>query len=418
MRQGVAPAIALFFLSPLVAEFLLGNVAIDALPAGLFFAPMYGGGAILVREAARHAQRGWPTMILLALAYAVVEEGLVIQTLFNPSYFGFELLREAYIPTLGIGAWWTLFVLTLHTVWSISAPIAIVEAFVPDRATPWLGKTGLTVTSALFVFGVALIFWGTHRQEHFVAATSQLVGAAIVVIVLIVAAFSVRDPRSRSEYPGPGPWKVGAFSFLAASTFLGLRYVLADWPIVAAYLILFGLVAVIVVRWSGCADWGPIHRVALAGGALLTYAWHSFIETPLIGSKGTIDLVGNVVFSWQRSRCLRQPLALRPGRERRRYPFSTTAPALTEANGLRYIRVCGRRSRPEAVRGMPDVLIAPSATGAPQGWAAVGLVSPASFNRGSWARLLGDLGPLPLIWGSERVRLWVIDRLNPGLIFR
>jgi len=42
----------------------------------------------------------------------------------------------------------------------------------------------------------------------------------------------------------------------------------------------------------------------------------------------------------------------------------------------------GGRSRPEAVRGMPDVPIAPPATGPPEGWAAVGFVSPASFNRG------------------------------------
>jgi len=36
----------------------------------------------------------------------------------------------------------------------------------------------------------------------------------------------------------------------------------------------------------------------------------------------------------------------------------------------------------ESVRGMPEVPIAPPATGPPEGWAAVGLVSPASFNRG------------------------------------
>src|SRR5271157_5213795 len=58
---------------------------------------------------------------------------------------------------------------------------------------------------------------------------------------------------------------------------------------------------------------------------------------------------------------------------------------------------CGGRSRPEAVRGMPDVPVAPPATGPPEGWAAVGFVSPASFNRGLWARLLRVLGSLPLI---------------------
>ena len=72
---------------------------------------------------------------------------------------------------------------------------------------------------------------------------------------------------------------------------------LGGWPIVAAYLILYGCAAVVVVRWSGRPGWSPVHNVALAGGALLTYAWHSFIETPVIGSKGTIDLVGNMVFS-------------------------------------------------------------------------------------------------------------------------
>ena len=34
----------------------------------------------------------------------------------------------------------------------------------------------------------------------------------------------------------------------------------------------------------------------------------------------------------------------------------------------------------------------PQPPGPPEGWAAVGLVSPASFNRGLWARLLGVLG--------------------------
>ena len=52
----------------------------------------------------------------------------------------------------------------------------------------------------------------------------------------------------------------------------------------------------------------------------------------------------------------------------------------------------GGRSRPRAVRGMPEVPIAPPATGPPEGWAAVGFVSPASFNRGLWARLLRVLG--------------------------
>jgi len=297
MLRRIAPALGLFFLSPFVAEFLLGNISIAALPVGLVLSPMYGGGALLIREAARRAGRGWATILLLALSYGVIEEGLVTQTLFNPSYFGLDLLRETYVPALGMGVWWTLFVLTLHTVWSISVPIAIVESFVRDRTQPWLGVPGLVITAVLFVLGSTLICSGTYRQEGFIATTPQLLGVVASIVVLIAIAFVVGPPRSRNERAAPQPWLVGAIAFLAASSFMGARYLLADWPIVAAYLLIFGLVAVLVVRWSGRIGWGPAHRLALAGGALLTYAWHSFPEKPVIGSTGTIDLVGNTVFS-------------------------------------------------------------------------------------------------------------------------
>src|SRR5271166_5172498 len=69
----------------------------------------------------------------------------------------------------------------------------------------------------------------------------------------------------------------------------------------------------------------------------------------------------------------------------------------------------GGRSRPEAVRGMPDVPIAPPATGPPEGWAAVGFVGPASFNRGLWARLLG-------FWGRKESGSGLLTVSDPGLI--
>jgi hypothetical protein len=299
MLSRIAPALGLFVLSPMVAEFLLGNVSIAALPIGLVMAPMYGGGAVLIREVARRAGKGWPTIFLLALAYALIEEGLACQTLFNPHYVGFELLREAYIPALGMGGWWTLFVLTLHTVWSISVPIAIVESFVPERATtPWLGWPGLAFVSVLYALGCVMIYSGTYMQERFMATTPQRLGVVACVVTLIAAAFIVRPGSTRpSDRPAPGPWWVGAFALLTASAFMGARYVLADWPIVLAYLLLFGIAAVMIVRWSGRVGWGPAHRLALAGGAALTYAWHSFPEKPVLGPGGTIDLVGNAIFS-------------------------------------------------------------------------------------------------------------------------
>src|SRR5690348_15573402 len=80
----VAPALGLFLLAPLVGEYLLGNVAISQLIALAFLAPLYGGGALLIREVARRTGRGWPMMVLLALAYGLLEAGMLDQSLFNP----------------------------------------------------------------------------------------------------------------------------------------------------------------------------------------------------------------------------------------------------------------------------------------------------------------------------------------------
>ena len=54
----ILPAVGLFFLGPLVAEFLLGDLPINLLGALVILAPLYGGGALLIREVVRRTGRG------------------------------------------------------------------------------------------------------------------------------------------------------------------------------------------------------------------------------------------------------------------------------------------------------------------------------------------------------------------------
>ena len=56
-----APAVGLVFLAPLVAEFLLGNLPVTLLFGLVLLAPLYGGGALLIREVTRRAGRGVPS---------------------------------------------------------------------------------------------------------------------------------------------------------------------------------------------------------------------------------------------------------------------------------------------------------------------------------------------------------------------
>lgn len=285
-----------------MAEYLLGNIAIDAIAGLLVLAPLYGGGTLLIREVTRRAGRGWPTMILLGLAFAMFEEGLVTQSLFNPGYAGADLLSVTFVPALGIGVWWTLFVLTLHTVWSTNVPIALIESLVPEQgATPWLGNIGLAVAFILFVFGAVASFLGTYQQFPFLASSPQLTGAAVIVLALIAVAFAIPPTsRLRIDEPAPNPWVVGAVSFALSSVFMLATLfidVLSGWGVVGIYLLLYAVAIFVILRWSRQAGWGTVHILALAGGALLTYAWHAFPQWPVLGSPGQVDLIGNVIFA-------------------------------------------------------------------------------------------------------------------------
>ncbi len=301
MRR-VLPAIGLFLIAPLVAEFLLGDLPINLLGTLVILAPMYGGGALLIREVVRRSGRGWASILTLALAYAILEEAFLTETLFNPNYLGLNLhlLQPAFIPALGIGAWWTVFVLTLHTVWSISVSIGLTEALVPERATtPWLGSFGLAVVAALFA--LAAVASGRYAIQsdkmHFVASAPQFTWAAVLCAGVIVMAFLLPRPRPASASGWvPNPWLIGLGALAAGSFFLVVPKAWG-WRAVGIYLVLDIVAIVGFGRWSRRMGWDGRHRLALAGGAALAYAWHAFVQNPAAGQGGRVDRIGNAVFA-------------------------------------------------------------------------------------------------------------------------
>ena len=221
-KRHLLPALALFLLAPLVGEFLLGNLPITSLGLLLLLAPLYGGGALLIRETGRRWRLGWPGILVLCAAFGLVEEAFVTQSLFNPNYVGLRLLDYGYIAGLGISAWWTVFVLSIHAIWSTAVPIALVESFTPAaRRTPWLGYLGLAVTAVLFVLACALLFF-FQLQDPFMAAPAQFIGAAVAVVILIALAVALRRLPSRAGRHAGSPRPLaGGRNFLRAG--LGLH---------------------------------------------------------------------------------------------------------------------------------------------------------------------------------------------------
>ena len=298
VARRIAPAVCLFFLAPLIAEYLLGDLPIKLLIALVFLAPLYGGGALLIRESVRRAGRGWPTIILLGLAYAIVEEAFTTQSLFNPDYLKLKmhLLDPAYIPALGIGGWWTMLMLNLHAAWSIATPIVLIEAAFPQRANkPWLGRTGYFVTALIFVAGATAATVTQIKRDPFMASHLQLATSALLVLILIAAAFLLprRGPRGTGWVPGP--WLAG-FVALACGSAMRIppRW---GWGAAGAMLVVDLMLVGAVLLWSGRTAWDERHKLALGAGAALAYAWYSFIQVPVVGGATTSARIGNVIFA-------------------------------------------------------------------------------------------------------------------------
>lgn len=286
-KRSMLAVFTLLFVAPFVAEYLLGDLPLMLLPLMLAFAPAYGGGAILIRETARRTGRGWPSMLMMGAAYAVINEGLMTQSLFNPDYMhkNWHLLQVANIPALGMGGWWTMLMLNVHMFWSMGVSIALVEALFPaDAESPWLGWFGDSVVALVFLLGAAVGFGLGYNQNHYVAPRAQLASAALATVLLIACAFLI--PARRARQAGgmaPSPWITGAVTFALGWGVMSTPWKWG-WGAVGAMLAMDVVFLVLATWMSRRTGWSAMHVMSLATGGALAYGIRAFTTAPLVGS--------------------------------------------------------------------------------------------------------------------------------------
>jgi hypothetical protein len=303
-QRSIPAALTLFFLAPLVAEFLLGDFPVTWLPLLLVLAPMYGGGALLIRELVRRSGRGWPSILLLGCAYCLIEEGFTTQSLFNPHYLGMHLLGPAWIPSLGIGAWWTLFMFNVHPFWSIGVSVALVEGLFPSTGglspararTPWLGKVGICIAGLLFAAGAIFNGVFSYRHDHFRATDAQFLVTVLFCILFVVAAFLFSSTApSATAGAAPSPWLTGVAAFLLGFAVfiapINLNWVAVAW--ILAVDLVFLLSLWVFSRRSG---WTPLHTFSIGAGGALVYGVHAFLQGPVVPSPRPVVLASHVLF--------------------------------------------------------------------------------------------------------------------------
>lgn len=302
MRTAWLPVLGLFVLAPVCAEYLWGYDDSTGHPGTLLgnllvFSPLYGAPALLIREVARRYALGWPGLLLMAAAFGVVQAGIVDQSMWSTDYrdipYWTDMAAPTYVAPIGLSLYLVLLFVGGHVILSIGSPVALVESLTPRRRSqPWLGPVALTVVVLLYAAACLLVAQDAYATGEATATAAQLAGSAAVAAGLVLAGFAV-GRRPALIVPGrvPSPWLVAAAAYLAMLGWISIPPNRVGTALVA----LLSLTAVVVVwRLSHRGDWGQLHVLALASGALAAAGSTAFLTTP-IGDVSTAEKYGHNV---------------------------------------------------------------------------------------------------------------------------
>lgn len=286
-RTNRPAAWTLVLLTPLVAELALGSTPMSMAWLTILWLPIYGAGVLLIREAVRRTGRGWPSLVVLGVAYELVEDGIGLQALTSPTLYG----AAGWGPRLfGFNVpYWEANAL-YHVLFSVLIPILLVELVFPDHGrAPYLGRFGLVGTGVVAVAGVGILRLAVppSADPGYVAPLVVPVASGVVALLLAVVALRAL-PRTRTPHTGPGrvpsPWLLAAIGLLGTVLLLGLLFPVrgtrqpaftsGNWVLVPMIVALLLAVAgaVLVHQWSRRAGWNRRHVLFLVTGALVGHS--------------------------------------------------------------------------------------------------------------------------------------------------
>ena len=198
------PVLFLLLLSPGIPEYLSGSSPVEALivnPGQFVFqivadVGLYGPGVLLVREAMVRWRKSWATVLLLGAAYAILEEGVALSTLFNPTAGPVGALGN-FGHWLGVSWVWAEGVILVHVVYSISLPIFLLGLAVPDTTgKSLLGRRGIASAIVILVVDVFLLLLVIAVWEHFWMGLPLFLSSFLAIALLIYLA-----RRAPAEWP-------------------------------------------------------------------------------------------------------------------------------------------------------------------------------------------------------------------------
>jgi len=313
------PLILLVLLSPVIAELLSGSA-----PPLEFFNPLgfvilvglYGSGVLIVRELSLKWGNGWSTILLLGIAYGIIEEGLAVKRFFDPQWMDLGILG-VYGRWIGVNWVWSFYLTIYHTIYSIALPILIFNLIFPSlKNKQLLARKGIsTVFAVLFVIvGFCYLVLTPYRPN-----AALYLATLLIVILLFIAAWKNKVIRIAVKNVEPliRPLWFGVVGAIFTFSFFLAMYAVpyfAPFPLIPILigLVLCLLVVLFVVKYSGKTN-NSLHMLSLTSGLLSSLIFLAFIHE-INGIHG-MSIVGTffIVFLFYiRRRIIRQKSSISP----------------------------------------------------------------------------------------------------------
>lgn len=238
---------------------------------------LYGGGALLCREAMVRTGSGWRGLLWLGAAYGIVEEAFICQSWFNTSWPDLGALAH-FGRFLGVSWMWALHLTAFHAAISIAVTVLIVDLMYPSAVgIRLLSERGWRGAAGLFTFIVGLLHLGFSTTYR--APWTHLAGGLALAACCVYWGTRPTTPTQPEAQPALSErtashlklgllgavisWSMLLYGF--ASPRLGLTPPAA----IAVYLALGGFWAHWLVRLTHFGRrWNRTGRAALVSGVL------------------------------------------------------------------------------------------------------------------------------------------------------
>lgn len=290
-------AAALFFLPAVSVELLTGNTRLSTYLSPFTFIIdniTYGGALLLIRETVVRWGKGFPSILLFALGYGMLNEALSTKGFFDPHFYSVVSDKlEGFGRVYGINVPWALNITVVHAIFSILVPYTLITSIFPGRER-WMGnKLYVTLLLALVadtVFSFKVIALPpSHYRYHEGPGPLLLIMALMATIIL--AAWKMPSMQFSKWHLRPHAAVLFVLGCLYTLAYMFLPGVVRQIDSAAAYnlfliIFLFALPMLVIVKVPALV---PRVKVTLAAGILFPL----MLRGSLAHTPGT--LVGVVV---------------------------------------------------------------------------------------------------------------------------